>query len=207
LRLLVAKADNSAMEAEPPKADLPKRKRRWYQFSLRTLLILVTIVCIVGGWLGSKIDQKRRERAAAEAIVKTQGQVSWDYQRVAGDPHSWQPAGAIPFGPSWLRAILGDNFFSEVDCIYCVNGDLENLREFPRLRSLRLMSWGVTDDGLDAVKTLTELRDLALIDTKVSDAAVNELHLALPKCYIMVTHQMPPVSRKDYPPIDAGASK
>jgi hypothetical protein len=21
------------MEAEPPKADLPKRKRRWYQFS------------------------------------------------------------------------------------------------------------------------------------------------------------------------------
>jgi hypothetical protein len=26
------------MEAEPPKADPPKRKRCWYQFSLRTLL-------------------------------------------------------------------------------------------------------------------------------------------------------------------------
>ncbi len=192
-------------------ADPPKRKRRWFQYSLRSLLIFAAIVAVACGWLGSKIERKRRERAAAEAIVKLQGQVSWDYERVAGDPHSWQPAGAVPFGPSWLRAILGDNFFSEVDCIYCFSG-LENLREFPRLRSLRLMSLGVTDDGLEAVKTLTELHDLALIDTKVSDAAVNDLHLALPKCYIAVIHQGamtngPGASHVDYPPIDAGGSK
>jgi hypothetical protein len=33
---LPAPADNAAMEADPPKADPPKRKRRWFQFSLRT---------------------------------------------------------------------------------------------------------------------------------------------------------------------------
>jgi hypothetical protein len=38
LRQLIA-ADNAAMEAEPPKADLPHRKRRCFQFRLRTLLI------------------------------------------------------------------------------------------------------------------------------------------------------------------------
>jgi hypothetical protein len=34
-------ADNAAMESEPPKVDPPKRKRRWFQFSLRSLLIVV----------------------------------------------------------------------------------------------------------------------------------------------------------------------
>jgi hypothetical protein len=37
---LPAPADNAAMEAEPPKTDLPKRERRWFQFGLRTLIEL-----------------------------------------------------------------------------------------------------------------------------------------------------------------------
>src|SRR6516225_1917245 len=42
---------NAAMEAEPPKAELPKRKRRWFQFSLRTLMIGVTLcACLFGVW-------------------------------------------------------------------------------------------------------------------------------------------------------------
>jgi hypothetical protein len=39
--------DNAAMEAETPKADLPKRKRRWFQFSLRTLLAIVTACALL----------------------------------------------------------------------------------------------------------------------------------------------------------------
>jgi hypothetical protein len=35
------------MEAEPLKAEPPKRKRRWFQFSLRTLLIVVTVVAVI----------------------------------------------------------------------------------------------------------------------------------------------------------------
>jgi hypothetical protein len=31
------------MQTEPPKADPPKRKRRWFQFSLRSLLVFKTI--------------------------------------------------------------------------------------------------------------------------------------------------------------------
>ncbi len=172
------------MEAEPIAA--PKRKRRWYQFSLRSLMIFTAIIAVLFGWLGSKFEQKRRQCAATEAIVKAGGQLSYDYERVKGKPGYWQPA--EPFGPAWLRAILGDNFFSEVDLIYCISA-AENLKEFPRLRSLRLMSWGITDEAVESVKTLKELRDLGLIDAKLSDAAVNELHLALPRCYITVIHQ------------------
>ena len=42
---LPAPADNSAMEAEPTKAEPPKLKRRWFQFSLRALLIFVVAAC------------------------------------------------------------------------------------------------------------------------------------------------------------------
>jgi hypothetical protein len=51
---LLAGGDNAAMQTEPPKAKPPKHNRRWFQFSLQTLMIVVTAVCIVGGvsrWL------------------------------------------------------------------------------------------------------------------------------------------------------------
>jgi hypothetical protein len=34
------------MPSELPKADPPKRKRRWFQFSLRTLFVIVTILAL-----------------------------------------------------------------------------------------------------------------------------------------------------------------
>ena len=44
---LTAGRDNGAMETKPPEADPPKRKRRWFQFSLRTLMIVVTVLAVV----------------------------------------------------------------------------------------------------------------------------------------------------------------
>jgi cytoskeletal protein RodZ len=43
---LPAVGDNAAMHVEPPNADPPKRKRRCFQFSLRTLLIAVALVAL-----------------------------------------------------------------------------------------------------------------------------------------------------------------
>jgi hypothetical protein len=58
---LPAVGDNAAMQADPPKTGSPKRKRRWYQFSLRSLLIF-TLVCALGAaWLGRKMERKEHE--------------------------------------------------------------------------------------------------------------------------------------------------
>jgi hypothetical protein len=69
-------ADNAAMQTEPPKAEPPKRKRRWFQFSFRTLLIL-TVPCAVGAaWVAREMERKRiralEEKAHEElrAMVK-----------------------------------------------------------------------------------------------------------------------------------------
>jgi hypothetical protein len=47
---LSAVEDNAAMN-EPPKVEPPKRERRWFQFSLRTLMIGVTLLAVLPGWL------------------------------------------------------------------------------------------------------------------------------------------------------------
>jgi hypothetical protein len=71
-------ADNAAMENDSSDAGLPKRKRRWFQFSLRTLLIGVTVAALACGWLVRRVEQKRNEREAAEAIVKLGGFAFYD---------------------------------------------------------------------------------------------------------------------------------
>ena len=47
------------MEAEPP-----KRKRRWYQFGLRTLMIAVTLLAVPLGYVGWQAKIVRERKAA-----------------------------------------------------------------------------------------------------------------------------------------------
>ena len=58
----------------------PKSRRRWLQISLRTLLILMTIVSGAFGWLGLKAKQAREQRFAVAKILELRGDVYYDYQ-------------------------------------------------------------------------------------------------------------------------------
>jgi Leucine-rich repeat (LRR) protein len=169
----LAVGDNAAMPTEPPKADPPKRKRRWFQFSLRSLMIFTLICAIPCAWLGRKIEQKRREREAVQAIVELHGRVQYDYER----------AGAKPAGPDWLRNLLGENFFNEVEVVDCAgikvtemtDAGLENLKSLPKLQVLLLEGTPVTDVGLASIRGLTHLQELDLAETNVSDAGLENL--------------------------------
>jgi hypothetical protein len=146
------------MEAEPPKSDPPKRKRRWFQFSLRTLLIGVTIAALACGWLVSEVERKRQEREAAEEIVKLGGFVAYDCR--------WTLYGlkfsARPHGPPWLRELLGENFFSDVELVSLdkVQGAetaLGYLRGLTHVKYLTLSRTNLTDADL---ANLGELHDV-----------------------------------------------
>ncbi len=73
--------------------DALKPKLRWFQYSLRTLLILVTLFAIPCSWLAVKRHQAQREREAAAAFEKLGGSVAW----------------SNPSGPVWLRKLIGDD--------------------------------------------------------------------------------------------------
>ena len=55
----------------------PKRRRRWFRFSLRSLLIFVAVA---GVWLGQKANRAQKQSRAVEAIAKWGGTVNFDYE-------------------------------------------------------------------------------------------------------------------------------
>jgi hypothetical protein len=155
------------MEADQPKPEPPKRKRRWYQFSLRTLLVGVLIAAIPCALLGRKIEQKRHERETVAAIRKARGIVKYDY------------ADKTPSGPAWVRGLFGENFFNEVEAVYTLgklsDETFESLGEWTQLQDLGLEESGITDAGLAHLARLTQLRKLSLADTQVTDAGLEHL--------------------------------
>jgi hypothetical protein len=156
------------MEAEPPKADLPKRKRRWFQFSLRTLLILTAIVAIASAWLGKRIEQKRKERDAVAAIIESGGYVRYDYQYMNGRVD----LNAEPAAAGWLRKLCGDNFFSEVVWVRANGTGVVFPDVLTELRVLELNKTNVGDAELVNLKRMTQLEELVLSETAVTDAGL-----------------------------------
>src|SRR5690349_735410 len=40
----------------------PQPRRRWYRFSLRTMLVMTTLACVLSGYLGWVMNWKRQRR-------------------------------------------------------------------------------------------------------------------------------------------------
>ena len=59
---------NGAMDADTEKPAKPRR--RWFRFSLRTLLIVVTVLSVPLGWIGWRLGQVRTEQATFTSIEK-----------------------------------------------------------------------------------------------------------------------------------------
>ncbi|MGO8688343.1 MAG: hypothetical protein ACLQLG_01800 [Thermoguttaceae bacterium] len=155
-----------------PAAGRPKHKLRWYQYSLRTLLLVMTLACVGMSWVAVKMKQARQQHAAVEAIRKLGGMVDYDYQKK--DPFDEPP------GPAWLRKLLGDDLFASVTWVRLSDSDvsdaaLEYLKGLARLEILDLNRTNVSDAGLQHLKGLTQLRELCLGGTKVSDAGLENL--------------------------------
>src|SRR5438132_11844442 len=102
--------------------------------------MLFTLICAVAsGWVAKRMEHKRTEREAVEAIENHGGSVFYDSQITLLGNHT---PSAERQGPDWLRTLLGENFFSEVKSVY-----------FPNCV-------GVSEDVLVNLEVLTELETL-----------------------------------------------
>jgi len=58
-----------------------KRKRRWFQFSLRMLFVVIAVLAVLFGWFGNRMRYVKKQRRAVEVIRNTGMRVLYDYQK------------------------------------------------------------------------------------------------------------------------------
>lgn len=169
--------DRRSEFADAKAAVRAKSRRRWFQFGLQKLLIVVTLVGCGLGWLGYKVREGRQQATAVAAIEKLGGRVFYDYQV---DSLGHVVPNAKPRGAAWLRGLLGNDVFRSVDWVNLASsvindGEMKHLAGFTKLKVLYLPNTRVTDVGLGYLSGLTALEMLDLGNTRVTDAGLEHL--------------------------------
>jgi hypothetical protein len=80
-----------------------------FQFSIRSLLVLFVVVAVPCSWLSWEMKKAGEQHAAVAAIVKSGGVADYDY----GVDQAGRRISTAK-EPSWLRNLLGDDFFTNV---------------------------------------------------------------------------------------------
>ncbi|MCY2987157.1 MAG: hypothetical protein NTY19_04715 [Planctomycetota bacterium] len=164
----------------------PKPRRRWLQFSLRTMLALTVVLGCGFGWLGTKVKAAKEQDGALQALSGI-GAVRQDYPSEV--PPKWRALIPEDLVPRWAR----DNLFDDVTGLTftlkdgfhawgpigqnpgCVDGSLVPLARLPDLRFVGLAGTHITDNGLRHLTGLRSLECLNLGLTSVSDAGLMHL--------------------------------
>ena len=158
--------------------------RRRFQFSLRSLMLLVVVVAIPCSWLATAMKAAREQHAAVEAIRELDRYAWHDFEM--DDSGHWIVA--EPPEPAWLRSLLGDDFFADVVTVELgfyvsywtlfepvTDTAMVHLGRLKKVRLLVLRHATISDAGLEHVKGLRELRSLDLFGTVVTDAGLEHL--------------------------------
>jgi hypothetical protein len=131
-------------------------KRRWFQYTLRTALLLATVFCV---WLGWWANRAHQQRLAVQRIQSLSGGV--DYERRPNDTRV----------PKWLRSLLGDDFFVNVNQVSLaphrenrqpdkpltpdeLDQIVAAMQRLPRLKRLSIDHTGLRDEDLSRLAPL-----------------------------------------------------
>lgn len=156
------------MQNAEPGNDRGKPRSRRFQFSLGSLLLATTVVCL---WLGTQVNAARRQREVASAVERLGGKVYYDWLLDGDDPCTTEVG---PPGPAWLRLWIGDDFFQtavQVTIWYVPCGDdqLPAIEQLQQVRTLSLEASQIGNASLPRLSRLRRLTFLNLSETNVND--------------------------------------
>jgi hypothetical protein len=179
--------DSSPHSSQPSPLSRSAPRRRWFRISLRTMLLLLTLLCI---WLGVKVNQARRQKEAIAALRSIhQNVVLYHQQRDGGYPDfaAEHPA------PAWLRQITGDDFFQRVRGIGGGNAAFTDefaphLSAFDDLTWLRIGDSPASDEVLCQIGDLSSLETVQFIKTPVGDRFMERLASARKLQHLTLDH-------------------
>jgi len=129
-----------------------RRLRRWLSFSLRSLLVFVTVLCVC---LGIWLERARRQHEIVKAIRDSGGYVEYEIEDSKAIP---APA------PFWHSALYGQDL---ADCVESVA--IEDRRLLPQVArlygvtSVSVEDSGLRDDDLDSIQQMHVLKSVRLM--------------------------------------------
>ena len=116
--------------------DPAPRRRRWFQFSLRTLMLFMVVCAVASAWVGPKLEQTRREDEVFSKIVSWGGYALYHDSKY---PHwMWPHVRRV----AWV--FLGGT--------QVTNADLMQLAELTELERVYLAGTQVTDEGVEKLQ-------------------------------------------------------
>ena len=142
---------------------------RWFQFRLRTVMIVMTVCAIA---LGIVAQRARRTPRAVAIVLRHGGEVVFTHERRTGDGHDVSPAP----GPAWLRAVMGENAFADIREVKAGQFDqtlnaLRGMTTIQRLKTTTPACWPHASEwGFESLATLTGLQALDLHEAEFGDA-------------------------------------
>ena len=160
--------------AEPAVSDKPKR--RWFQFSLKTLCAALVVASVTFGIWKRCIEPAEQQRAIVRRVESVGGAVGY-----AEPPKSESPL------VHKCRDLLPRDYFDMVVHIDLGSSQLQGnsnvvdddvLRGFGHLKMLETVTLdltSVTDDGLEQLRSLINLQKLNISGTPVTDAGLKHL--------------------------------
>ena len=162
-----------------------------FQFGIRSLLVLVVAVAIPCSWLAGEMRKAKRQNVVVEEIKNLGGRVAYDWEGL--DHNGVVPVHPQPPEPAWLRNLVGDDFFAEVETLWLdhttvSDAGLESLKRLTALQRLYLQDTKITDTGLENLRGLTALRGLGLEGTKITDAGIENLRGLTALQYLLLMH-------------------
>ncbi len=125
-------------------SDPKTRRRRYRQFSLRTFLVVLTLVCV---WFGWQVNRANQQRQAAAWVLEMGGSVTYDYEF---DDKGNRIADAKPTSPEWLR-----DFYDQVVVVELSGTQVHDLTPLANLKSLQ---WLYINNTPVSEEQITKLR-------------------------------------------------
>ena len=162
---LLSESDQADAAALPQAPSAVSRRRR-FQVSLRTLLMVMLCAGLLFGWIAHKRKQSRERLEVVAAIEKLGGKIGNNVE--------------LPVRPLWLQAILGDDAPDYI-CSVIFDGcelrkaDLTQLRRLPQLNDLWLGNSDIDDTSLAQLEHVPEIEMLSLVKARISDAGLTHL--------------------------------
>jgi hypothetical protein len=148
-----------------------KALTRRFRFSLRALLLAVTVAGFVFAW----VHRARQQQVAVESLRASNPNARVLYDRPGGA----QPNEEAPW-KAWVHKRLGTDYVATVagvELSYPTDADLQRVAQLPHVRLIHLQrAIDVTDAGLAQLARLKHLRTLTINDAEqLTDAGLRQL--------------------------------